>query len=107
MVQNNLKLDNIKLDGQSNTSTSRGMPQKNKPLAPDIKRLLADKNITESHAEQRLAERGMQMMHAYLELVVVRLQSAAPPADDPTDAELHALVHELQHSVRADVPVRV
>lgn len=105
MIQ--IELDKIKLDGQSNTSRSHGMPQKKKPLAPDIKRLLANKNITESHAEQRLAERGMQMMHAYLELVLVRLQSTAPNADDPADAELHALLHELQHSVRADVPVRV
>lgn len=78
------------------------------PPAPDIKRLLSEHNIQEANAEQRLAERGMHMMHSYLELVLLRLQSAAqPPEEAETDARLQALVALLRDNVRVDLPARV
>ena len=78
------------------------------PLAPDIKRLLGEHNIQEATAGQRLAERGMHMMHSYLELVLLRLQSAAQPVEEAdTDARLQALVAVLSENVRVDLPARV
>ena len=78
------------------------------PLAPDLKRLLSENNISETNPEQRLAERGMHMMHSYLELVLLRLQGAAPPSQDTrADARLQMLLATLQENVRADVPGRV
>ena len=78
------------------------------PLAPDLKRMLSENNISETHPEQRLAERGMHMMHSYLELVLLRLQSVAPPPQDiEADARLQMLLSTLQHNVCADVPTRV
>jgi len=78
------------------------------PLSPDIKRLLGEQNIQEANAEQRLAERGMHMMHSYLELVLLRLQSAAAaPEDIAADARLQALVQVLSENVRIDLPARL
>lgn len=78
------------------------------PLAPDIKRLLAEHNIQEANAEQRLADRGMHMMHSYIELVLLRLQTTAPPQQDAdADARLQALVAVLRDNVRVDLPARI
>ena len=77
-------------------------------VSPDIKRLLGEHNIQEANAEQRLAERGMHMMHSYLELVLLRLQSTAPPPENAAaDARLQALVAVLRDNVRVDLPARV
>jgi hypothetical protein len=78
------------------------------PLPPDLKRLLGEHNISETNPEQRIAERGMHMMHSYIELVFLRLQSVEPPPRDPeADARLQMLLSTLQNNVRADVPARV
>ena len=84
------------------------MAHKTKPLTPDVKRLLADHNIDEEHAEQRLTERGTHMMHSYLELLLLRLESDTPPEENVAqDARLHELVGALQHNVRSSVPIRL
>ena len=68
------------------------------PLSLNMKKLLNEFNVNESEAGTKLTQRGMHVMHAYVKLIFLRLQTDNDDLDRHNEKEMHLkkLLCEMQ-----------